>query len=222
MLWLWTEHDAEPGRGGYGKGCAFANYFCSDAPCLPSRAALISGMFGIRNGAVGHGGTAADRRLTGADRDFQDEADLQNLTHVFRRAGLHTVSFSTFAERHSSYWFQAGFHEVYNVGKCGNECADEVVPMALDWLERNRNRSDWYMHLHLWDPPTRPIERRWTLVIPLRRIRCQNGSPRRCYRPIFIIRVLIASAKSICLPIKKIRLFPGIRAALTICRACAG
>ena len=83
------------------EGVRFENYYCSDAPCLPSRAALISGMFGIRNGAVGHGGTAADRRLTGADRDFQDAADTQNLTHVFRRAGLHTVSFSTFAERHS-------------------------------------------------------------------------------------------------------------------------
>ncbi len=136
------------------EGVRFENYYCSDAPCLPSRAALISGMFGIRNGAVGHGGTAADRRLTGAARDFQDAADTQNLTHIFRRAGLHTVSFSTFAERHSSYWFQAGFQEAYNVGKCGNERAEEVVPLALDWLERNRSRSDWYMHLHLWDPHT--------------------------------------------------------------------
>lgn len=39
----------------------FENYYCSDAPCLPSRASLVTGMFGIRNGVVGHGGTGADR-----------------------------------------------------------------------------------------------------------------------------------------------------------------
>ena len=30
-------------------GVIFDNYYCSDAPCLPSRASLISGMFGIKN-----------------------------------------------------------------------------------------------------------------------------------------------------------------------------
>ena len=93
------------------EGLRFDRYYCSDAPCLPSRAALVTGMFGIHNGAVGHGGTAADRYLTGEKRDFRDIADTDNLHNVFRRAGLYTASVSTFAERHSSYWFQAGFNE---------------------------------------------------------------------------------------------------------------
>ncbi|MEG1887236.1 MAG: sulfatase-like hydrolase/transferase, partial [Oscillospiraceae bacterium] len=54
------------------EGLRFENYYCSDAPCLPSRAALISGKFGIRNGVVGHGGTAADMCLRGADRGFDN------------------------------------------------------------------------------------------------------------------------------------------------------
>ncbi len=136
------------------EGVRFDQYFCSDAPCLPSRAALISGMFGIRNGAVGHGGTAADMRIYGANRAFQNPMDENNFTNIFRKAGMHTVSFSSFAERHSSFWFNAGFHEMYNVGKGGMESAHEVVPTALDWLERNRNKDNWFMHLHVWDPHT--------------------------------------------------------------------
>lgn len=136
------------------EGVRFNNYYCSDAPCLPSRAALISGMFGIHNGAVGHGGTAADRRLAGFSRGFRDLNDENNFINIFRKAGMHTVSVSSFAERHSSWWFNAGFNEMYNVGKGGMESGEEVLPIALDWMERNASRENWFFHLHLWDPHT--------------------------------------------------------------------
>ena len=48
------------------EGVRFDQYFCSDAPCLPSRAGLMTGQFGIHNGVVGHGGTTADMRPVGA------------------------------------------------------------------------------------------------------------------------------------------------------------
>lgn len=137
-----------------GNGIRFDQYYCSDAPCLPSRAALVSGMYGIRNGAVGHGGTAADRRCTGPDRSFTDRIDANNFHHIFRKAGMHTTSVSTFAERHSSYWFQAGFHECYNVGSYGGESGEKILPVALDWLQRNRDRDNWFLHVHFWDPHT--------------------------------------------------------------------
>ena len=136
------------------EGLVFDNYYCSDAPCLPSRAALVSGRFGIHTGIVGHGGTAADRRLAGPGRSFTDRSERDNFHYVLRQAGLYTASVSTFAERHSAWWFNAGFNETHNVGGHGSESGETVLPIALDWLERNKERGDWFLHVHLWDPHT--------------------------------------------------------------------
>lgn len=132
----------------------FDNYYCSDAPCLPSRSALQSGLFGIHNGAVGHGGTAADQYIEGESRDFRSEFSRTNLFHQFRRAGLHTVSISTFAERHTSYWYYGGFHEMYNIGTGGGERADMVSPVAIDWIKRNAKNDNWFLHINMWDAHT--------------------------------------------------------------------
>ena len=132
----------------------FNNYYCSDAPWLPSRAGLISGMFGLRHGAVGHGGTCGDRRLSGAPRDFNDQYDLDNFHNIFKRAGMKTVSISSFPERHSSWWFNAGIDEVYNTGGQGMDSGEQVLPLAMDWLERHGTEDNWFMHVHFWDPHT--------------------------------------------------------------------
>lgn len=136
------------------EGVRFGNYYCPNAPCLPSRASLITGRYGVRTGVVGHGGTAADMRLQGESRHFRDNCSDNGLFMQFRRAGMHTVSFSTFAERHSSWWFNAGFNECFNVGKCGSESAGEVTPHVLDWLRRKGREDNWFLHVHYWDPHT--------------------------------------------------------------------
>lgn len=132
----------------------FENYHCSDAPCLPSRAALTTGMFGIHNGAINHGDTTADLRLYGEGRDFNDQVLTNNLFYQFRHAGMHTATVSSFAERHSSYWFNAGFHEVINCGGCGIESAEEVTPLVMKWLADNKDREDWFLHVNMWDAHT--------------------------------------------------------------------
>lgn len=136
------------------EGVRFDEYYCPNAPCLPSRASLITGQYGIHTGVVGHGGTAADLRPQGITRHFQDLYSSNGLFMQFRKAGLHTVSISTFAERHSSWWFNAGLNECYNVGKCGGEEGGEVTPIALDWLKRHEGEDNWVMHVHYWDPHT--------------------------------------------------------------------
>ena len=136
------------------EGMVFTNYYCSDAPCLPSRAAMMSGRYGIHNGAVGHGGTAADQHLQGISRGFMSEADSSALPRIFRKAGMRTVLISPFAERHSNFTYYAGFTEIHNTGKCGMESAEEISPTAMDWLDRNASSDNWYLHINYWDAHT--------------------------------------------------------------------
>ncbi len=136
-------------------GVRFNRYYCTDAPCLPSRSALLSGRYGIHNGAVNHGGKYAEQAFEGPDRGFQSTYSRTNLIRIFRDAGMKTVSVSPFAERHSSFWFTASFNETYNsVGKNGNESAEEVFPDALRWIERNAKDDNWLLHINFWDAHT--------------------------------------------------------------------
>ena len=135
-------------------GVRFTDCYCSDAPCLPSRAALFTGRFGIHTGIVGHGGTAADVRLEGARRSFFDRARFDNLPAFLRSAGLRTVSISPFAERHSAWWFYAGFSEMHNTGKGGMESAEDVTPTVLKWIDANAKDDNWFLQINYWDPHT--------------------------------------------------------------------
>ncbi len=134
------------------RGVRFDNCYVSDAPCLPSRAALHTGRFGIQSGIVNHGGLAADLRLEGRSRNFK--TNRKHWMDELRRAGCHTVSVSPYAERHSAWWFYAGFNECFNTGKSGQERADEIYPPAAAWLEGNAEREDWFMQVNFWDPHT--------------------------------------------------------------------
>ncbi len=136
------------------EGVRFDNYYCSDAPCLPSRAALVTGQHGIRSGIVGHGGTAADLRLEGRERGFGSRASQHSLWMYLRQRGLRTVSVSPFADRHSAWWFNAGFNETVDTGHRGMESAEEVTPWALDWIERRAREENWLLHINYWDPHT--------------------------------------------------------------------
>lgn len=132
----------------------FSNVHASDVPCLPSRTALLTGQFGVHNGVVNHGGTDADPVIDGADREFWSSLQRSSFPSRLKRAGLKTVSVSSFAQRHSAFHWYAGFDEAYNVGKYGMETADEVWAIASDWLDRNGADDNWFLHVHMWDPHT--------------------------------------------------------------------
>ena len=135
-----------------GQGVRFENCYVSDAPCLPSRASLFTGRFGIHTGIVNHGGTAGDMRLLGPERRFSAGPDRDSWIAAMRRAGLCTASISPFAERHSAWWFYHGWREMFNPGKRGGERADEVLPYATRWLSDHAAEDNWFLHVNFWDP----------------------------------------------------------------------
>jgi choline-sulfatase len=136
------------------EGIRFDRVYASDTPCLPSRSALSSGQFGIRNGAINHGGVATDPFPEGRHRRFQTAAARHSWMSALRDVGVWTASISTFAERHSAYHFDAGFNECYNLGTRGLETADQVATVVRSWLDRNGHRDSWFLHVHMWDPHT--------------------------------------------------------------------
>jgi choline-sulfatase len=136
------------------QGRCFDNCYVSDAPCLPSRAALWSGRTGFHNGVINHGGVAADPFHEGPTRQFRDRWEATGWIPQLRKAGLRTVSVSPFGERHSAWWWYAGWNEVYNSGKGGLELADDITPLALDWIRRNARSDNWFLHVNYWDPHT--------------------------------------------------------------------
>ncbi|MBM7568544.1 sulfatase family protein [Paenibacillus sacheonensis] len=136
------------------EGVRFDNYYTSDAPCFPSRTALMTGRFGIHNGVVGHGGTAADVRHEGEERQFRSRLASESFPSLFRQAGMKTALVSPFGERHSAWTFYAGFNEIHNTGQSGQESAETVTPVVLDWIERNADQDDWMLYVNYWDPHT--------------------------------------------------------------------
>ncbi len=137
------------------EGVCFDSCYTSDAPCLPSRSALMTGTFGIHNGVINHDGYNADFRPEGRDRRFFSRMSRETLPAFLKlQAGLNTVYIGGFGERHSTFNYYAGFREIYDTGKGGMESAEEVTPTVLDWLERNGDRDNWYLHVNYWDPHT--------------------------------------------------------------------
>ncbi|MDH3584103.1 MAG: sulfatase, partial [Phycisphaerae bacterium] len=136
------------------RGLRLDNLYITDAPCLPSRTALFSGCFGIRTGVVNHGGSAAQPINEGPSRGFESLLGQTSWMRCLRDLGLHTATISPFAERHSAWHWYANFSEIHNTGDGGMERADEIAPVAIDWIRRRGAADDWFLHVNLWDPHT--------------------------------------------------------------------
>ena len=135
------------------RGTRFDSCYVSDSPCVPGRASLFGGMFGINNGVATHWGPGSHYRLP-ADIHLAREGGLTlTMARNFLAQGYYTASISSFADRHHAFWHTSGFREYHHhTLKTGNETADEVNAAALPVLERICPGPDWLLHVNYWDP----------------------------------------------------------------------
>lgn len=133
------------------QGIRFNHYYCADSPCLPSRTALFSGRFGIRNGVVSNHGAGARFHIR-TRRYVGPEPDNEMLMRHLRAHGYDTISFSNFADRHNALWFMYGWSEFHTPNlKGGQETADEVDVPLFRWLQHNASRENYFLHVNYWD-----------------------------------------------------------------------
>jgi len=135
-------------------GRVFTNYYASDVPCLPSRTALFSSRFGIHSGVVNHGGTNADPRPGGEDREFAMPMTRLSFPAALGSQGYRTCLVSSFPQRHGAHHVTDGFGEWRDTGGFGTERADVVYDRAEGWLDDHAEEEDWYLHVNFWDPHT--------------------------------------------------------------------
>jgi len=133
------------------QGIRFEHYYCSSSPCLPSRTALFSGRFGIRNGVISNHGTGANFYIrTKAYGGPRPENEM--LMRHLRAHGYDTFSFSNFADRHNALWFMYGWSEYHTPNlKGGGETAEEVNAPLLRWLRHNATKENYFLHINYWD-----------------------------------------------------------------------
>lgn len=134
----------------------FDNCFVSDAPCLPSRAALFSCRPGIANGVISHEWPGYNFRFParGGMPSYYDEYTMP--MRLLQQHNYHTVTFSIFAQRHLAWWFNAGFSEVLNPTRPSyHENSQSENPRVLTWIKHHiHDHDDLFLHIHYWDAHT--------------------------------------------------------------------
>ncbi|MEX0775821.1 MAG: sulfatase [Phycisphaeraceae bacterium] len=133
------------------EGLCFNRYYCANSPCLPSRMSFASGRFGINNGCCSNIWAGAKFHIR--HRPYGGPyPENEMLPRSLRRAGMDTIGFSNFPDRHSAAWFMCGWSEFHSPNlKCGGETAQEVNDAVLPWLKVNAARDNYLLYVNYWD-----------------------------------------------------------------------
>ena len=170
----------------------FENAYVSNSPCLPSRAAWISGRYGVSNGVATHGPDAqllrspqnwrqwyacwAEEWKAGGRQTLTEvHGESKNwltLPEVFFHNRVHTGAVSSFP-RHTAPWFYHLWHEYHQPQEpdepgeyMQTPRAETICDIGIDYLERHVDDS-FFLYLQFWDPHT-PYNRSEDEIEPFR------------------------------------------------------
>ncbi|WP_254274629.1 sulfatase family protein [Haloarcula marina] len=145
-------------------GVTFQQAYVANSPCMPSRAGLISGRYGIHNGVETHGTQSQSLRTpareiewAGTWGDHTDAHPWWTLPELFFKNGVTTTAVSSFP-RHPAHWFYHVWDEFHHPkepdgpnesfqtprGEVVAETANEVLDRVGD--------DEFFLYIQMWDP----------------------------------------------------------------------
>lgn len=146
-------------------GVQFDQAYSANSPCMPARAALVSGRYGIHNGIATHGPEAQTIEDPGLWTDWagtwknerEDAEEWRRLPEVFYDERVRTGAVTSFP-RHPAPWFTSVWHELFQPQEPPGEGewfqtprAATVVDRATTFLEQHGD-NNFFLYVQLWDP----------------------------------------------------------------------
>jgi len=139
----------------------FDRAYVASSPCMSSRAAFVSGRYGINNGVVTHGppGQTLHSPLTRHDYRWAGHDDVEEeywtLPELFFQERIRTAAVSSFP-RHPAPWFYHLWHEFHQPqepegGYFQTPRAEDVADIGLDILDRTAD-EEFFLYLQFWEP----------------------------------------------------------------------
>jgi len=157
------------------RGVVFKRAYVANSPCLPSRAALVSGRYGLDNGVETHGTGSQQLRTPAHDIEWAgtwtkrvEGRPWWTLPELFFENRIETCAVSSFP-RHPAPWFYHVWHqfrqpqEPDDIDESFQTVRGETVVSAAEQFVRDCDEEDFFLYVQLWDPHS-PLNRPATEV----------------------------------------------------------